>query len=94
MSIKLKPIGNHVAVKKKPVEEKSKGGIILTGGAEDKHSSCGEVVAVGPGKVEHGTQRVMQVKVGDTVWFGKYAGSEIGESILLMNEDDILAIEG
>ena len=89
----LKPLGNRVLVKKQPEEETSKGGIILTGSDKDKQCACGEVLAVGPGSMEGGAQREMQVSVKDIVLFSKYAGTEVEDGLLLMNEDDILAIK-
>ena len=88
MSIQLKPLGNRVAIEKLPAEETSKGGIILTNTDQDTQSAKGKVVAVGPGK-----DAPVQVNVNDVVFFSKFAGTEIGDSLVLMSEDDILAVE-
>jgi chaperonin GroES len=76
-------------------EEKTKGGIIIPDTAKEKPQE-GEVIAVGPGKVtDDGKKIPMEVKVGDRVLFGKYAGTEIkieGEEHLIMREDDVLGI--
>ncbi|CCH48260.1 co-chaperone GroES [Pseudodesulfovibrio piezophilus] len=93
--MKLKPLNDRVLVKRLEVEEKTAGGIYIPDSAKEKPLK-GEVVAAGPGKLDDDGKRVaMTVKVGDTVLFAKYAGSEIaidGEENLVMREDDILAI--
>lgn len=88
MSIKLKPLGNRVAIEKLPAEETSKGGIILTNRDQDAQSARGKVIAVGPGK-----ENPVQVNVNDVVFFSKFSGTEVGESVVLMSEEDILAVE-
>jgi chaperonin GroES len=91
----LKPLNDRVLVKRLEMEEKTAGGIYIPDSAKEKPSK-GEVVAAGPGKLDDNGERVaMTVKVGDTVLFAKYAGSEItidGEECLVMREDDLLAI--
>jgi chaperonin GroES len=76
-------------------EEKTAGGIILPDTAKEKPQQ-GKVIAVGPGKkTEDGKLVAMDVKVGDTILFGKYSGSEIkvdGNEYLIMREDDVLGI--
>ncbi len=94
--IGLKPLQDRVIVKPLPVEEKTKGGIIIPDTAKERPQK-GEVVAVGPGKWdESGQKRITpDVKVGDIVLFGKYAGTEVeidGEEYLIMRESDIYAI--
>ena len=86
----MKPINDRVVVKPHQAEEKTKGGIIIPDTAKEKPQR-GEVIAVGPGKEDH----KMSVKVGDTVLYGKYAGTELqheGNDYLIMREDDILII--
>ena len=86
----MKPINDRVVVKPAPAEEKTKGGIIIPDTAKEKPQR-GEVIAVGPGK----DGKALTVKKGDTVLYGKYAGTEIqidGEDYLIMRESDILAI--
>ncbi len=91
----LKPLNDRVLVKRLESEEKTAGGLYIPDTAKEKPSK-GEIVAVGPGKVAENGQRVaMDVKVGDTVLFNKYAGTEVkldGVEHLVMREDDILAI--
>lgn len=86
----MRPINDRVVVKPAPAEEKTKGGIIIPDTAKEKPQK-GQVVAVGSGKVDE----PMTVKIGDTVLYGKYAGTEInveGKDYLIMRESDILAI--
>ena len=91
----IKPLADRVVVKPIEEEEKKQGGIIIPDTAKEKPQK-GEVVAVGPGKVDDNGNRIpMEVKVGDKVLFGKYAGTEVeidGEDYLIMRESDILAI--
>jgi chaperonin GroES len=91
---KIKPLGDRVIVKPKEAEEKTKGGIILPDTAKEKPIE-GSIVAVGPGKYEDGKLVDLTVKVGDTVLYGKYGGTEItveGEEYLIMRESDIYGI--
>ena len=91
----MKPLQDRVIVKRVKEEEKTKGGIIIPDTAKEKPVE-GKVVAVGPGKVmESGKRAPLEVKKGDRVLFGKYAGTEIkidGEDHIIMREDDIVAI--
>ena len=92
----IQPLADRIVVKPMAAEEKTKGGIILPDSAKEKPQE-GEIVAVGKGKVlESGSIQPMEVKVGDRVLYGKYSGSEIttkdGEELLIMREEDILAI--
>jgi chaperonin GroES len=93
--MKVKPLHDRVIVKRTEGEEKTKGGIIIPDTAKEKPIE-GKVVAVGNGKIlESGKTLPMQVKAGDKVLFGKYAGNEIkidGEEHVIMREDDIIAI--
>ncbi|WP_299760596.1 co-chaperone GroES [uncultured Pontibacter sp.] len=95
MSINIKPLADRVIVAPAAAEEKTKSGIIIPDTAKEKPQR-GEVVAVGEGKVsEQGALMKPQVSVGDTVLYGKYAGTEIsvdGSDYLIMRESDILAI--
>lgn len=95
MSINIKPLADRVIVAPAAAEEKTKSGIIIPDTAKEKPQR-GEVVAVGEGKVsEQGSLMKPQVSVGDTVLYGKYAGTEItvdGSDYLIMRESDILAI--
>ncbi len=93
--MKVRPLADRVLVKRIEQEEVRKGGIIIPDTAKEKPQK-GEVIAVGPGRLDENGNRVpMEVKVGDKVIFSKYAGSEVkidGEEYLIMREDDILAI--
>ena len=91
----IRPLHDRVVVRRVEEETKSAGGIVLPGSATEKPSQ-GEVLAVGPGRVsESGEVRPLDVKAGDKVVFGQYAGSAVkidGEELLIMREDDIIAI--
>ncbi|GAB4250466.1 MAG: co-chaperone GroES [Vicingaceae bacterium] len=90
MSVNLKPLGDRVLVEPAPAEEKTAGGIIIPDTAKEKPKQ-GKVIAVGPGKKDE----PMTVKVGDTVLYGQYAGTEVkfnGADYLIMRESDIYGI--
>ena len=93
---KIKPLGNRVLVKRSEAKT-TKGGILLPETAKEKPKQ-GEVVAVGPGKIdEKGSVKAMNLRVGDRVLFSAYAGSEVktGETdaeYLIMTEDEILGV--
>jgi chaperonin GroES len=93
--MKIRPLGDRILVKRIKEEEKTKGGIIIPDTAKEKPQE-GKVVAVGKGKVtEEGKLLVPDVKAGDKILFGKYAGSEVkleGEEHLILREDDILGV--
>ena len=93
--MKIKPLGDRILVLGVEREKKTKGGILIPDTAKEKPQE-GKVIAVGPGKVnEKGKRILLDVKKGDRVLFGKYAGNEIkidGVEHLIMREDDILAI--
>ncbi len=93
--MKIKPLNDRVLVLRIEQEEKTSGGIIIPDTAKEKPQE-GQVVAVGPGKVNDKGERIpLEVKEKDRVLFGKYSGSEIkidGVEHLIMREDDILAI--
>ncbi len=88
--MKVKPLSDRVLIQPNPAEEKTAGGLFIPDTAKEK-PLAGKVVAVGPG-----TEEVkMEVKAGDTVLYGKYAGTEIqieGEDYIIMRQNDILAI--
>jgi len=93
--MKVKPLHDRVIVKRVEEEAKTKGGIIIPDTAKEKPVE-GVIMAVGDGKVsDDGKKIALEVKAGDRVLFGKYAGTEIqidGEEHLIMREDDIIAI--
>ncbi len=93
--MKLRPLNDRVIVKRLENEERSAGGIIIPDSAKEKPIQ-GKIIAVGNGKMkEDGTRAPMDVKEGDVILFGKYAGQEVkhgDEEYLIMREEDILAI--
>lgn len=93
--MRVRPLYDRILVQRMQEEERTKGGIIIPDTAKEK-SVEGKVVAVGKGKLnEKGDLVALEVKPGDRVMFGKYAGTEIqieGEDYLIMREDDLLAV--
>ncbi|MGB4599043.1 MAG: co-chaperone GroES [Trichlorobacter sp.] len=93
--MKLRPLHDRLIVKRLDGEEKTAGGLFIPDTAKEKPQK-GKIMAVGNGKkTEDGKIIKLDVKVGDTVLFGKYAGTEIkvdGDELLMMREDDILAV--
>jgi len=91
----LRPLQDRIIVKRVEEESKTAGGLFIPETAKEKPQR-GEIVAVGNGKkTEDGKVLPLDVKVGDVVLFGKYAGTEIkvdGDDYLMMREDDILAV--
>ena len=93
--MKVKPLNDRVLVKRLEEVQVTKGGIVIPDTAKEKPIE-GKIVAVGPGKMsDAGKRMTLQVKEGDKVLFGKYAGTEIkieGEEYLMMREEDVLAV--
>ena len=93
--MKVKPLNDRVLVKRIEEVQITKGGIVIPDTAKEKPIE-GKVIAVGPGKMsDAGSRMPLQLKEGDRVLFGKYAGTEIkmdGEEHLMMREEDILAV--
>ncbi|EFK79642.1 co-chaperone GroES [Ligilactobacillus salivarius] len=91
----LKPLGDRVVLKVQKEEEQSIGGIVIASNAKEKPTT-GEVIAVGNGRILDNGQRVEpEVKVGQSVVFDKYAGSEVkyeSEEYLVIRENDIIAV--
>lgn len=91
----IRPLHDRILLTRKAEQDKTAGGLYIPDSAKERPVEA-HVVAVGNGKIlEDGTQRPLQVKAGDTVLFGKYAGTEIkldGKDHLILREDDILAI--
>ncbi|WP_022952811.1 co-chaperone GroES [Leucothrix mucor] len=91
----IRPLHDRVVIRRMEEERTSAGGIIIPDSATEKPNR-GEVIAAGNGKItDSGDVRAMDVKVGDKVLFGQYAGTTIkvdGEELLMMKEDDILAV--
>jgi chaperonin GroES len=95
--VNLKPLGDRVIVKPIPKEEVSKGGIVIPDTAKEKPQE-GEVLAVGPGKLDDNGKRIEpEVKVGDKVIYAKYGGTDIkedDEELVILRDSDILAKRG
>ena len=96
--MKIRPLYDRVVVRRKAEEETSAGGILLPGSAQETPNQ-GEIVAVGEGKVlDSGEVRALAVKVGDSVVFGQYAGSNTievdGEELIIMSESEIFGVVG
>lgn len=93
--IRLQPLGDRVVVEREESEERTAGGILLPESAKDKPAR-GTVISVGEGRVmDDGKRKTLQVKAGDRVLFSSYAGEQFkvgDEELLLMREDDILAV--
>lgn len=93
----IRPLHDRVVIRRLEEERTSPGGIVIPDSATEKPEQ-GEVLAVGTGKpLDNGDSRALAVKVGDKVLFGKYAGTTVkvdGEELLVMREDDILAVIG
>lgn len=93
--MRLKPLQDRILVQRVEEETKTKGGIIIPDTAKEKPAE-GKVVAVGNGKIgEDGKKIAIELKVGDKILFGKYAGSEVkidGQEYLIMREDDVLGV--
>lgn len=91
----IRPLHDRVVVRRMEEERTTAGGIVIPDSATEKPST-GKVIAVGKGKTsDSGEVCAMDVKVGDKVMFGKYSGTEVkvdGEELLIMREDDIMAV--
>ncbi|MGE5581668.1 MAG: co-chaperone GroES [Bacillota bacterium] len=91
----FKPLADRVLIKVVETEERTKSGIVIPDTAKEKPEK-GKVLAVGPGKMENGQRIAPEVKVGDVVYFAKYAGTTIkidGDECTVLKESDILGIE-
>jgi chaperonin GroES len=95
MAIKLKPLADRVIVKQTEAEEKTKSGIYLPDAAKEKPTK-GKVIAVGRGKLDDkGRPMEIGVRTGDTVYYGKYSGTDVevdGEKFVILRESDILGV--
>ncbi len=95
MAIKLKPLGDRVVVKQSEAETKTASGIVLPDTAKEKPTK-GKVIAAGPGKLDDKGKRMeLGVKPGDTVYYGKYSGTDVevnGEKFVILRESDILGV--
>ncbi len=93
--MKLRPLQDRILVKRMEQENKTKGGIIIPDSAKEKPAE-GKIISVGNGKLSDDGKRMnLDVKEGDRILFGKYAGTEVkveGEEYLIMREDDVLGV--
>jgi chaperonin GroES len=93
---KISPLADRVVIRPLEETEQMRGGLYIPDTAKEKPQQ-GEVVAVGPGRVEKGEHVKMEVKVGDKVLYGKYSGTEVtigDEALLIIKESDVLAVVG
>jgi chaperonin GroES len=89
---KLRPLGDRILVKRLENQEVTVGGIIIPDTAKEK-AQTGTVVSVGTGKTDNTGKFIpVQVKKGDVVYFGKYAGAEAGDNHLILREDEVLGV--
>jgi chaperonin GroES len=95
MATKLRPLADRVIVKQSEAEEKTKSGILLPDTAKEKPTK-GKVVSVGPGKLDdNGKPMELGIRAGDTVYYGKYSGTDIevdGEKFVILRETDVLGV--
>lgn len=96
-NVKIRPLEDRLVVEPFEAEERTSGGIVLPDSAREKQQ-MGKVLAIGPGKLleKSGARAQMSVKIGDTVLYGKYSGTEIelnGDDVVILRESDVLAIK-
>ena len=95
MALKLRPLADRVFVKQTEAEEKTKSGLYLPDAAKEKPTK-GKVIAAGPGKLDDkGKHMEVGVRAGDTVYYGKYSGTDVevdGEKFVILRETDILGV--
>jgi len=93
--MKLRPLADRVIVRQNEAEEKTKSGIVLPDTAKEKPTK-GKVIAVGPGKFDDNGKRMeIGVRNGDTVYYGKYSGTDVevdGQKFVILRESDILGV--
>jgi chaperonin GroES len=93
--MKLRPLQDRVIVKQEEAEEKTKSGIFLPDAAKERPTK-GKVIAVGPGRLDdNGKPMELPVRKGDTVYYGKYSGTEVeveGEKLVILRETDLLGV--
>lgn len=88
---KFRPLGDRILVKRLESEEKTAFGIIIPDAAKEKPQT-GKVIAVGCGRTFEGKTTPLTVQVNDTVYFGKYSGTDAGQDHIIIREDDVLGI--
>jgi chaperonin GroES len=94
--LKIQPLADRVVIKPLEDTEEMRGGLYIPDTAKEKPQQ-GEIVAVGPGRVEKGAKVPMEVKVGQRVLYGKYSGTEVtldDQQLLIVKESDVLAVIG
>ena len=94
MSVSIKPLEDRIVVKPLDAEQTTASGLVIPDTAKEKPQE-GEVLAVGPGRFEEGNRLPLDVKVGDTVLYSKYGGTEVkysGEEYLILSARDVLAV--
>jgi chaperonin GroES len=95
-ALKIRPLGDRLVVEPEKVEEKTKGGIYLPETANQEKPVWGKVIAIGEGKIEDGGKRKpLDVKIGDKILFGKYAGTNFKldeQELLVLREDDVMGV--
>jgi chaperonin GroES len=95
MAKSIRPLNDRILIQRIEAEQKTAGGILIPDNAKEKPAE-GKVVAVGNGRIlEDGTRKLLEVKSGDKVLFGKWGGTEVkidGQEYLLMKEEEILAV--
>jgi chaperonin GroES len=92
---KIRPLADRIVVEAKESETKTAGGIFIPDTADKDKPMQGTVVAIGTGKTVDGKLQPLQVKVGDTILFGKYAGTSVkfdGKEWLVMREEDVMGV--
>lgn len=90
----IRPLHDRIVVRRSEEEQKTAGGLLLAGNAQEKPQQ-GEVIAVGNGQITENGVRALDIKVGDKVLFGQYAGQTVkvdGEELLIMKESDVLGV--
>jgi chaperonin GroES len=94
--VKVQPLADRVVIRPLEETEQMKGGLYIPDTAKEKPQQ-GEIIAVGPGRFEKGAKVPMELKVGNTVLYGKYSGTEVtlnDEQLLIIKESDVLAVIG
>lgn len=94
--VKIHPLADRVVIKPLEDTEEMRGGLYIPDTAKEKPQQ-GEIVAVGPGRVEKGAKVPMELKVGQRVLYGKYSGTEVtldDQQLLIIKESDVLAVIG
>ena len=95
MSSKIRPLSDRVVVEPREVETKTAGGIVIPDTADKDKPIQGTIIAVGTGRYVDGTVQPLQVKVGDKILFGKYAGTNVkleDQEYLVMREEDVMGV--